>query len=68
MKKMPTNLATEFHRAIIEKVYLRILDECHLHEQELLEMVARSDGVTSAKSLLDEGPVQVGFRGLRRRH
>lgn len=67
MKKVSTNEATEFQAVLIEEVYLRILRECHLHEQELLEMIANSSGLMAAKSLLNERPVQVGFRGLRRR-
>ncbi len=61
------NLRLEFQIAAIKCVYLRILDELGISEKEFLLMIAQSDAVQAAKSLLAPGKVQVGFRGLKRR-
>jgi hypothetical protein len=58
------NLETQFQAALIENVYLPNL-RVDIDQQVLLSMIAKSGGLASAKSLLN-GPVQVGFRGLRR--
>lgn len=56
----------EFQARLIEEVYLPIL-RSGLDQQELLRMVAKMGGLNAAKSLLNDKPVQVGFRGLRKR-
>src|SRR5208337_4671097 len=61
------SIEMEFQAAAIEEVYLRILRECGLKEDEFLKMIAQSSAVAAAKSLLAPGSVQVGFRGLKRR-
>lgn len=67
MAKVSLQRQLEFQAALLERVYLPILRRCGLDEQELLRMVAEMGGLVAAKSLLANKPVQVGFRGLRRR-
>jgi hypothetical protein len=66
MRKIANNPATEFKAALIEKVYLPSLTKCGIDQQVLLDMISDSGSVAAAKSLLNEQPVQVGFRGLRK--
>jgi hypothetical protein len=68
MAKVSAHRKTDFQARLIEEVYLPILRRCGLDEQELLRMIADMGGLTAAKSLLNDRPVQVGFRGLRRRN
>lgn len=66
MKKVSTSPDAKFKGALVKKVYLPSLDECGIDQQELLAMIVESGGVAAVKSLLNERPVQVGFRGLRK--
>lgn len=68
MAKVSAQQTIEFQAALIEQVYLPILRRSGVDEQELLRMVADMGGLSAAKSLLNDRPVQVGFRGLRRRN
>jgi hypothetical protein len=67
MAKVSAQRQIDFQAALIERVYLPILRRCRFDEQDLLGMVAKMGGLATAKSLLSNKPVQVGFRGLRRR-
>jgi hypothetical protein len=67
MAKVSAQHKTDFQARLIEEVYLPILRRCGLDEQDLLRMIADMGGLSAAKSLLNDRPVQVGFRGLRRR-
>lgn len=67
MSRANALLEKQFQAAAIRDVYLKILEECGLDESIFLGMVAESGALKAAKTLLKEQPVQVGFRGLRRR-
>lgn len=67
MAKISAEPKTEFQARLIEEVYLPILRTGVRDEQVLLRMIADMGGLNAAKSLLNERPVQVGFRGLRKR-
>jgi hypothetical protein len=66
MKKVSTSPGAKFKGALIEKVYLPALTKYGIDQEELLAMIVESGSVAAAKSLLNEKPVQVGFRGLRK--
>ena len=67
MAKISAEERKDFQAKLIEDVYLRILRSSFgRDERVLLRMVADMGGLGAAKSLLNDRPVQVGFRGLRR--
>ena len=68
MAKVSAEPKIEFQARLIEGVYLPILRRGVRDEQKLLRMIADMGGLSAAKSLLNDRPVQVGFRGLRRRN
>jgi hypothetical protein len=69
MQKVSARDQKEFQAKLIEGVYLPILrSNVGRDQQVLLRMIAELGGLDAAKSLLNNSPVQVGFRGLRKRN
>jgi|SRR5208282_185586 len=69
MAKISADEQKDFQAKLIEDVYLAILRSSFgRDEQVLLRMIADMGGLKAAKSLLNDKPVQVGFRGLRKRN